>query len=422
MNRLRLISIALIVLVLATLACKGGDTTTPPPPPTSPPTVIVLTNTPRPQPTSAPTSEPLSEGASLEITNHSGVDIWYVQISPVKSDQWGDDWLGDAIIYDGETYVITDIPEGKYDVRALDENENQVEVWWEVDFAGEMTWTITGETADLGSLEVFNESDEDIGYLYISSVESSTWGDDWLGDSIIAVGESYIVEGIPDDTYDIKATTLEDELIEVLYNVPLSGANTWTVVGKTPLPSNAVLRFDEPFDDNRNNWGVAIEGEDVFYKPPEDGEYCILIKRDNFTAWEWYEPFRTDEFVAEVACTVSGADDASCGLGFGPDGDNIYWYEISPTSQTFGLFVLENDEWQDMLVEWDTSRNINPNGQNYMSLERVNGVVSMYVNGVLIAQVEDDRFPEGRVGIGGSTYDEGNATICLDNLRVWRLE
>jgi len=46
----------------------------------------------------------------------------------------------------------------------------------------------------------------------------------------------------------------------------------------------------------------------------------------------------------------------------------------------------------------------------------------MYVNGVLIAQVEDDRFPEGRVGIGGSTYDEGNATICLDNLRVWRLE
>jgi hypothetical protein len=66
--------------------------------------------------------------------------------------------------------------------------------------------------------------------------------------------------------------------------------------------------------------------------------------------------------------------------------------------------------------------NIDPTGSNYLSMERVGGVVFVYVNGVLVGQVNSDRFPTGRVGIGGSTYEQGGATVCLDNLRVWRLE
>jgi hypothetical protein len=155
---------------------------------------------------------------------------------------------------------------------------------------------------------------------------------------------------------------------------------------------------------------------------PANGEYCMLIKSDSFTAWEWYEPFTTDEFVAEVSCTTQGAEDASCGLGFGPDADNLYWFEVSASDQTFALFLLEDDVWQDQLVEWTMSHTIDPIRTNYLRLERVGGVVSLYVNSVLVGEADGARFPTGRIGIGGSTYEEDNATICLDNLRVWRLE
>jgi hypothetical protein len=239
---------------------------------------------------------------------------------------------------------------------------------------------------------------------------------------MIDAGGSYTVSDIPHGTYDIKAEDLDENWVEVVYNVDLYGQKDWTVVGKTALPNNAVLRFEDDFQDNRNNWGLDTEGENVFYKRPADGTYCIQIKSDNFTAWEWYEPFRTDEFVAEVACTIEGPDDSSCGLGFGPDGDNLYWFEISPIKQKFALFLLEDGSWQDNLVDWTVSRNISPSGSNSLSMERVQGVVSLYVNGVLVGYVDSDRFPQGRVGIGGSTYDEGYATICLDNLHVWRLE
>ncbi len=408
--------LAAAVLTLAMLACgPSGEPPTPEVPPTE---EARPTQEAKPTPPPADTPTPAPEGASLEITNDSGVDVWYVYLSPSKSDDWGEDWLGDDIIRDGETYVIEGIPEGTYDAKAEDENGEAVEIVWEADVEGRMTWVITG----MASLDVTNESDDTIAYLYISPSDSTSWGEDWLGEDVIEAGANYEVTGIPRGTYNIKATDPDDDSVEVLYNVSLSGPTGWTVVGKTPLPSNAVLRFEDDFTDNRNNWGLDVENEDVLYKSPSNGEYCILIKSDNFTAWEWYEPFRTDEFVAEVACYLEGAEDASCGLGFGPDEDNIYWYEISPSDQTFALFLLENGSWQDNLVDWTVSKNIDPSGTNYLSMERVSGMVSLYVNGVLVDEVESDRFPTGRVGLGGSTYSEGNATVCLDNLRVWRLE
>jgi len=409
MKDIRWIAVAAAVLVLAGLACGGGDGETP--------TVVVEEAPPTVMPTDTSEPEPKPEGARLEITNDSGMAVWYVYISPADADEWGEDWLGDNVIGDGETYTIEGIPEGVYDVKAEDENHEEIAVVWEADVEGDLTWDITG----LSSFEVINDSDDAIYYLYIASSDSTTWGDDWLGDDTIEAGGSYVVSDVPRGAYDIKAADEDGDSVEVVYNIALPEKSSWTVVGKTPLPGNAVLRFEEEFEDNRNNWGNS-ETENVFYMNPANGEYCILIKSDNFTAWEWYEPFRTDEFVADVACHLDGAEDASCGLGFGPDGDNIYWYEVSPSDQTFALFLLEDGSWQDNLIDWTISKNISPSETNYLSMEQVEGVVSVYVNSVLIGQIDSDRFPEGRIGLGGSTYSEGNATVCLDNLRVWRLE
>ena len=332
MKNTRWIWIAAAVLILATLACGGSDTDTPAVPPTSaaqptpetPPTMMP-TNTPKAAP---PTEVP--EGASIEITNESGIDIWYVYLSPAKADDWGEDWLGDVIIRDGETYK------------------------------GEMTWNVSS----LASLQITNDTDGTIGYLYISSTDSDSWGDDWLGDDVIPAGETYTVNGISPDTYDVKAKDMDEEFVEAIYNVNLDGMDSWDVIGKTFLPSNAALRFEDDWTDNGNNWGSDSEGENVYYMRPADGEYCILIKSANQAGVEWYEPFTTDEFVAEVACHIDGADDAACALGFGPDVDNVYWLEVSPKEQSFALFLRENGEWQDNLVDWTISKNIIPDGIN----------------------------------------------------------
>jgi hypothetical protein len=417
-------------LVLLSLACSLAEkepTPTDTPVPLSPtetstPKPLPPTSTPEPalteEPTALPTATIVAKGTELQIINNSDRDIWYLYVSPTNSDEWGDDQLGEEVIPAGGSYTLTGLTDGTYDVQAQDADETPIQTVWGLEIVGSVAQVIEEQPV---TLELYNSSDTTIYYLRISPVENDTWGEDVLEDDVIASEGTYTVEGLPTGAYDIQAEDADEEIIETLYNVTLDGYYYWNVVGKMGLPSNAVLRFEDDFTDNRNNWG-GTTSDDVIYNVPADGEYCIDIIAEDLTAWEWYEPFRTDEFIAEVACNAEVGSGASCGLGFGDDGDNLYWFEVSPSDQTYALFLLLDDEWQDPLASWTESKNIYPDGWNYLSIERVNGTFSVYINGVPQTSLESDYFPTGRIGLGGATYSQGDIRICLDELRVWRLE
>jgi len=222
--------------------------------------------------------------------------------------------------------------------------------------------TLPPQEERTASLEVINDSGVPLTELYISPVESNEWGSNWL-DMPLAAGQRRTLSGIPPAVYDLQAGNPELEVVETLYNVELTGTHTWTVVGTASVAEGAVLRFEEDFSDNRNNWG-GIDDGDVIYNVPANGEYCIDIRVSDMTAWEWYEPFRTTEFFAEVKCTVDPMTDASCGLGYGADGDNLVWYEIDASTQSYALFFLKDDVWQDALVSWTEAQHIAPDGEN----------------------------------------------------------
>ncbi|MBN2004764.1 MAG: serine protease [Anaerolineae bacterium] len=276
-------------------------------------------------------------------------------------------------------------------------------------------------TSGEGSLEITNNSGTDIANLYIASTDDDSWGSSWLDGDTIDDGDSYVVEGIPAGSYDVRASDSDDSGIETLYNMEISGEMTWNLIPAVTLPDNAEVRFEDDFSDNHNNWGLS-DTDEVDYQDPTDGEFCILIKTDHMTAWEWYEPFRTDEFFGEVYCSVDPDMDASCGIGFGPDGDNLIWFELYPSTQSYRLSLLEDDDWQDPLLDWAESRWISPYGGNYLALGRVDNVISVYVNGHMLDSVSANIFPTGRFGIGGVAYDDSYVDICLDNLTVWHLK
>jgi hypothetical protein len=279
----------------------------------------------------------------------------------------------------------------------------------------------SGPSGAAATLDVVNQSEETIFELNISPSTSDSWGDDVLGDLVIRPGESHTITDIAPDKYDIRPLDAEGNSLGILYTVDLTGEHTLTVTGMATLPPNAELRFEDDFSDNRHNWGGDGDTDDVTYYPPQDGEFCMLIKTDYLIGWEWYEPFETDEFFAEVMCTLQDPN-SECGLGFGPDGDNLFWFKVHPSEQRFGIDVLQNDEWQDDLIEWTQSYYIDPTSYNYLALGRVGSQVSAYVNGILVGQADSDLFPTGRIGIGGGTQSVGNLLVCLDDLSVWQLK
>ena len=68
----------------------------------------------------------VSFGQYFEITNDTGYDFYWVYISSSEDDEWGEDWMGEDIFYDGETFVfdLSDYPweTELFDIQIEDED------------------------------------------------------------------------------------------------------------------------------------------------------------------------------------------------------------------------------------------------------------------------------------------------------------
>jgi ABC-type sulfate transport system substrate-binding protein len=79
----------------------------------------------------------------LRIVNKSEYDIHELYVSSSHAKKWGPDQLGkNGTIDAGETYKITGIPEGLYDLKLVDEDGTECEVE-DVDFSSGKVWTVT---------------------------------------------------------------------------------------------------------------------------------------------------------------------------------------------------------------------------------------------------------------------------------------
>lgn len=220
MKSFKWFGLAMGMLILATIACGGG---------TEAPTQAATEAPTQAPPTEAP---PTEEGtASLEIINNSSTDIWYLYVAPSSDTDWGDDQLGANILYAGESFTLTDVPYGTYDLLVEDSSHNTIETWMGVDIYEDLTWEVFGTAGGTASLEIINASGTDIWYLYVSPSSSTTWGNDLLGANIIPTGESYVLSDIPAGTYDLMVEDSNHNPIETWMGVDIAGFPTWTVRG-----------------------------------------------------------------------------------------------------------------------------------------------------------------------------------------------
>jgi len=76
----------------------------------------------------------LAEGASasdkisIKFTNKSDYSIHHIYLSESKENEWGPDQLGDGdadVIDPGESFTLTDISPNKYDVKIVDEDQDE---------------------------------------------------------------------------------------------------------------------------------------------------------------------------------------------------------------------------------------------------------------------------------------------------------
>ncbi len=65
--------------------------------------------------------------ATVLIRNGSNESIYYIQMSPVSQSTWGEDLLGDNVLARGQTFQLTNVTPGAWDLRVTDASGNYKE-------------------------------------------------------------------------------------------------------------------------------------------------------------------------------------------------------------------------------------------------------------------------------------------------------
>jgi len=186
---------------------------------------LVSTTTPSPVPTIDE-----SASASLTVHNQASVAICTLNISPEAEDAWGNDWLdGTVPIQAGDTYNVTAITPGTYDLRAQDCNDTTIaETYAYSVTVGEQTWEVIPELAEL---IVINDGSLSLCELYVITAGSEGWGPNQLEvDEAIEPGYRFTLTDIPMATYNFRVVACDDLGSTELYEQVLDGPFEWTIL------------------------------------------------------------------------------------------------------------------------------------------------------------------------------------------------
>jgi hypothetical protein len=186
-----------VAMLAATLACSGGSS---------------ATEAPAKQPEKTEEAEPTEESGNadgtvaLDIENAGDTDICEIYIALIDDKSWGDDQLGSKKILPGETFTLTDIPEGEYDMQALDCEGNVIARAVKQDLSGsDFTWAVEDNTV---SLTVNNKSDSIGCKVFIAEPDDKYWGPNLVDEGeTIDPGSSYVISGIEPGIYDVHVET-----------------------------------------------------------------------------------------------------------------------------------------------------------------------------------------------------------------------
>ncbi|HUF73236.1 MAG TPA: hypothetical protein VMR74_10090 [Gammaproteobacteria bacterium] len=162
----------------------------------------------------------------ITFQNRTGGDIRYIFLSPTDSQYWGTDILGSTrVLGDDEDlgfYIHYPDACNEFDIIAIGSNDEAFVVYgYEICDDKEAEVRLTGQNLnedaprfDFTTVEIANDTDYEIWYLFFSPGDSDMWGVDQLDkDTVLDSGDSVrllLPQADEDVRYDVRAVD-EDE-------------------------------------------------------------------------------------------------------------------------------------------------------------------------------------------------------------------
>lgn len=186
-KRLAIALMLLVFAIFATTGCGGGET-----------------------------ANSAEDMISIEVFNRSDtVIISYALFYGPDLDEWGEELLGDEVIEPGESYTFM-MPEDTYTMILMTYEYYIVE--GVRDISEDIFIEIGGE--DKATIMIVNQTESDIGFVYLSPVEKEDWGENRLGTEVIPAGIARILFVDPGE-YDFLAADINGDEVSIEFGIEI---------------------------------------------------------------------------------------------------------------------------------------------------------------------------------------------------------
>jgi hypothetical protein len=183
------------------------------------------------------------------------------------------------------------------------------------------------------------------------------------------------------------------------------------------------LPISDDFSDPGSGWEIgSYETGDVGY---ENGRYFVTAVEEGSTMWGEYPGdfadviIDIDTYQVQGPATDNNSYGVICRLIPGEDVYDTDGYSFQISGDGYYSIQAINDGEYEPLVEWETSDVIlQGNAQNHIRASCIGSTLTLEVNGVQLAQVNDGSYASGGFGVKAATLEEGITRVEFDNFFV----
>ena len=175
--------------------------------------------------------------------------------------------------------------------------------------------------------------------------------------------------------------------------------------------------FEDDFSDPASGWGAA--SHETYVRGYQQGRYLFQIDVPQWFVWAT-SGRRYQDVELESVARSAGRSDNHYGLICRYSEETFYYFAISADGY-YAIFRM--DESGDLLPLTGSamlrSAVIHTDGtDNRLRASCQGSDLTFYVNGAVVAQVEDAVLVEGDVGMAAGTVSEGGASVWFDDFEA----
>jgi hypothetical protein len=207
--------------------------------------------------------------------------------------------------------------------------------------------------------------------------------------------------------------------IRILFIALLSISCQFLIPGKGRDAPGEVL-FKDDFSNPSSGWNqISTESGETDYA---DGTYRIYVNQPNMDIWSQPNLDLTDVRIEVDTFKVGGERDNRFGIICRAYEIEQFYTFIISSDGYFGIGKIRGNDYQligmDALLRSDVIEK--GSAINHIRADCIGNVLSLYVNGTKLAQVEDSDLTSGDVGLIAGTYNNVGTDIRFDNFIVYK--